>query len=62
MQLGVLSILVMIFISICQKVAYLERLNATQQLERGLVQFFALYEKQNGIKLDNVQIPGDEVN
>lgn len=44
-----------------QKVAYRERLNATQQLERSLDKFFADYETANGIKIDDIEIPSDEV-
>jgi hypothetical protein len=45
-----------------KKVAYRERLNATQQLERSLDQFFRDYEKQNKLKVDDIEIPaeGDE--
>ncbi|MBI4739878.1 hypothetical protein HY772_10200 [Candidatus Woesearchaeota archaeon] len=43
-----------------QKVAYRERLNATQQLERLLDRVFADYEKEYGIKIDDIQIPVDE--
>ena len=43
-----------------RKVAYLERLNATQQLERGLVKFFAVYEQENGMKLDDVALPEED--
>lgn len=45
-----------------QKVAYRERLNATQQLERSLDAFFASYEKANKIKIDEIQIPVDGEN
>lgn len=43
-----------------QKVAYRERLNATQQLERSLDKFFADYEKEHQIKIDDIEIPVDE--
>ena len=43
-----------------QKVAYRERMNATQQLERILDRFVADYEKESGIKIDDIQIPIDE--
>ncbi|NJR61213.1 MAG: hypothetical protein HC769_21700 [Cyanobacteria bacterium CRU_2_1] len=43
-----------------QKVAYRERLNATQQLERFLDRVLADYEKENGIKIDEIQVPVDE--
>ncbi|MCY7277212.1 MAG: hypothetical protein LH702_26655 [Phormidesmis sp. CAN_BIN44] len=45
-----------------QKIAYRERLNATQQLERALDQFVATYEKKNSIKVDEIVIPTDEAN
>lgn len=43
-----------------RKVAHLERLNATQQLERSLDKFFDLYEAENGVKLDEVELPEEE--
>jgi len=43
-----------------RKVAYRERLNATQQLERSLDKFFADYEKQNKIKIDEIELPSEE--
>jgi len=43
-----------------RKVAYLERLNATQQLERTLDWFFAQYEKEKKINLAEYQLPQDE--
>jgi len=43
-----------------QKVAYRERLNATQQLERLLDRFFAAYEVEQKIKIDAIEIPSDE--
>lgn len=43
-----------------QKVAYRERLNATQQLERFLDQVFATYEKEHGIRIEDIQIPTDD--
>lgn len=43
-----------------RKVAYLERLNATQQLERSLDRFFALYEAEKGVKLDAIELPEEE--
>ena len=43
-----------------RRVAYRERLNATQQLERALDKFFADYEKENKIKIEDIEIPGDD--
>ncbi|MGI0495107.1 hypothetical protein ACN4EG_25260 [Alkalinema pantanalense CENA528] len=43
-----------------QKVAYRERLNATQQLERSLDAFFAVYEKTNKISIDDIEIPSSD--
>jgi hypothetical protein len=43
-----------------QKVAYRERLNATQQLERSLDAFFADYEAKNKIKIDSIEIPAED--
>lgn len=43
-----------------RRVAYRERLNATQQLERMMDSFFADYEKQNKIKISEIGIPGEE--
>lgn len=43
-----------------RKVAYRERLNATQQLERSLDRFFADYEKENKVKIDAIEIPEEE--
>uniref|UniRef100_B8HMU8 Uncharacterized protein n=1 Tax=Cyanothece sp. (strain PCC 7425 / ATCC 29141) TaxID=395961 RepID=B8HMU8_CYAP4 len=43
-----------------RKVAWRERLNATQQLERALDRFFADYEKENKIKVDSIEIPVDD--
>ena len=40
-----------------QKVAYRERLNATQQLERSLDKFFADYEAVHKIKIDEIDVP-----
>jgi hypothetical protein len=40
-----------------RKVAYRERLNATQQLERSLDKFFADYERQQKIKINEIEIP-----
>jgi hypothetical protein len=42
-----------------QKVAYRERLNATQQLERSLDAFFAQYEENYKIKIDEIEVPED---
>ena len=42
-----------------QRVAYIERMNATQQLERSLDAFFKEYERLNGLKIDEIQIPED---
>jgi len=44
-----------------QKVAYKERLNATQQLERSLDKFFADYEAAHKIKIDDIEIPRDDI-
>jgi hypothetical protein len=43
-----------------QKVAYRERLNATQQLERSLDKFFADYEAAHGIKIDEIEVPVED--
>lgn len=43
-----------------QKVAYRERLNATQQLERSLDKFFADYEATHKLKIDDIEIPVDD--
>lgn len=43
-----------------RKVAYRERLNATQQLERLMDSFFADYEAKHGIKVDEIVIPEDD--
>ena len=40
-----------------QKVAYRERMNATQQLERSLDAFFADYERAHNLKIDAIEIP-----
>ncbi len=40
-----------------QRVAYIERMNATQQLERSLDAFFKEYERLNGLKIDEIQVP-----
>jgi hypothetical protein len=40
-----------------QKVASKEYVNATQQLERSLDAFFKAWEKENGIKIDDIEIP-----
>lgn len=45
-----------------KKVAYRERLNATQQLERALDEFFASYERKNKIKIDEIEIPTEGEN
>jgi hypothetical protein len=42
-----------------QRVAYIERMNATQQLERSLDAFFKEYERLNGLKIDEIQVPED---
>jgi hypothetical protein len=42
-----------------QKVAYRERLNATQQLERSLDAFFADYERIHKLKIDEIEVPED---
>lgn len=42
-----------------QRVAYHERMNATQQLERSLDAFFKEYERLNGLKIDEIQVPED---
>lgn len=44
-----------------QKVAYIERLNATQQLERSLDKFFADYEATHDLKVDDIEIPGRDL-
>lgn len=36
------------------KVAYKERVNATQQLERALDYFFADYERENNLRIDDI--------
>lgn len=43
-----------------RKVSYRERLNATQQLERALDRFFADYEQQNKIIIDEIDIPAGD--
>ena len=43
-----------------QKVAYRERLNATQQLERSLDKFFADYEAAHKLKIDDIKILEDD--
>lgn len=43
-----------------RKVAYRERLNATQQLERMMDKFFADYESQCGVKIDEIAIPEED--
>lgn len=43
-----------------RKVAYRERLNATQQLERSLDRFFADYEKENKVRIESIEIPVNE--
>lgn len=42
-----------------QRVAYIERMNATQQLERSLDAFFKEYERLNNLKIDEIQVPKD---
>lgn len=42
-----------------QRVAYIERMNATQQLERSLDAFFKEYERLNDLKIDEIQVPQD---
>lgn len=42
-----------------QRVAYIERMNATQQLERSLDAFFKEYERLNSLKIDEIQVPED---
>lgn len=42
-----------------QRVAYIERMNATQQLERSLDFFFKEYERLNDLKIDEIQVPQD---
>lgn len=42
-----------------QRVAYIERMNATQQLERSLDAFFKEYERLNDLKIDEIQVPKD---